>query len=89
MDEDAIEEAETSKFSDGPLCHQLNSALNIEYVYLILLGINNFMENSDLNDTSNSGMYKIKINATHNKTTITMQDILIENVELWGLNAST
>ena len=33
------------KFSDESLCSFMNSAANIEFVYLILLGINNFMDN--------------------------------------------
>jgi hypothetical protein len=33
------------KFSNEPLCAFANSAMNIEFVYLILLGINNFMDN--------------------------------------------
>lgn len=32
------------KFSSEPLCAFANSAMNIEFVYLILLGINNFMD---------------------------------------------
>ena len=33
-----------SKYSSEPLCAFANSAMNIEFVYLILVGINNFME---------------------------------------------
>ena len=33
------------EFSDESLCSFMNSVANIEFVYLILLGINNFMEN--------------------------------------------
>mmetsp|Transcript_29301 Transcript_29301/g.44130 ORF Transcript_29301/g.44130 Transcript_29301/m.44130 type:complete len:111 (+) Transcript_29301:1152-1484(+) len=33
------------KYSNEPLCAFANSAMNIEFVYLILLGINNFMDN--------------------------------------------
>jgi hypothetical protein len=32
------------KYSSEPLCAFTNSAMNIEFVYLILVGINNFME---------------------------------------------
>ena len=32
------------KFSTEPLCSFANSAFNIEFVYLILLGINNLQE---------------------------------------------
>lgn len=33
------------KFQKEGLCTFLNSAMNIEFVYIILLGVNNFMEN--------------------------------------------
>jgi hypothetical protein len=33
------------KYADQPLCAFTNSAMNIEFVYLILLGINSFQEN--------------------------------------------
>ena len=36
------------KFSDEPLCAFATSAMNIEFVYLILLGVNNFMNNQQL-----------------------------------------
>ena len=32
-------------FANEPLCSFVNSAMNIEFVYLILLSINNFMDN--------------------------------------------
>ena len=38
------------EFSDESLCSFMNSAANIEFVYLILLGINNFMENLSIED---------------------------------------
>lgn len=34
-----------NKFSNEPLCSFVNSAFNIEFVYLILLSINTFMSN--------------------------------------------
>lgn len=34
------------KFGDESLCSFMNSAANVEFVYLILLGIGNFMQNS-------------------------------------------
>ena len=33
------------KNDDHSLCQFMNSAMNVEFVYLILIGINNFMEN--------------------------------------------
>lgn len=42
---DNMVEEKEEKFSNEPLCAFANSAMNIEFVYLILLGINNFMDN--------------------------------------------
>lgn len=39
-----IKRMERLKYSDVPLCSFANSAFNIEFVYLILLGINNLMD---------------------------------------------
>ena len=35
---------EKAKFADESLCSFMNSTCNIEFVYLILLGVNNFMD---------------------------------------------
>ena len=42
----------------------MNSAMNIEFVYLILIGINNFMENfegHDNNYATNNGVTLVKV----------------------------
>lgn len=39
-----ITKIEKIKFSNEALCSFVNSAMNIEFVYIILLGINNFMD---------------------------------------------
>jgi hypothetical protein len=36
-----------NKFSSEPLCAFANSAMNIEFVYMILLGINNFLDSRE------------------------------------------
>ena len=41
---DKDEKKKVVRYSNEPLCSFVNSAMNIEFVYLILLGINNFME---------------------------------------------
>lgn len=38
-------ESKKQRYSNEPLCAFANSAMNIEFVYLILLGVNNFMSN--------------------------------------------
>ena len=47
------------KFSDEPLCAFATSAMNIEFVYLILLGVNNFMNNQQLqNDDEEQELHR-------------------------------
>lgn len=50
------------KFSDESLCSFMNSAANIEFVYLILLGINNFMENQCNDDDNRLSRLKEELN---------------------------
>lgn len=43
---------EKCKFCKEALCSFVNSAMNIEFVYIILLGINNFMDSVDSDEKS-------------------------------------
>jgi len=45
------------RYSHEPLCAFVNSAMNIEFVYLILLGINNFMDNREAIMAKNQGRF--------------------------------
>ena len=45
-----ISEIEKPEYEGNSLCQFMNSAMNIEFVYLILVGINNFMENFGQDD---------------------------------------
>jgi hypothetical protein len=47
-----------AKFSEESLCSFLHSAKNIEFVYLILLGINSFMDNYDQSEPQPLGREK-------------------------------
>jgi hypothetical protein len=38
--------SKNNKFSEESLCQFVNSVMNIEFVYLILIGINNFYDRS-------------------------------------------
>jgi hypothetical protein len=41
------EACKAKKFSEESLCNFVNSVMNIEFVYIILIGINNFYDRND------------------------------------------
>ena len=64
--------------------------MNIEFVYLILLGINNFMENQIVirkgSAISNrQGSSKIQIRKTEQDTRITLCDVRFMDIEKWNV----
>jgi hypothetical protein len=70
----------------------LNSAMNIEYVSLILLGINNFisLKENEKNirssiDLSAEKDMKMKINKTNNQSKITFCNMQFQNVKEWDV----
>ena len=89
-----LDGAAKQKFSSKPLCAFANSAMNIEFVYLILLGINNFLDSRDARKSSlvmgtekekmtNS---KLKI-VNHGKSTnITFCDIKMKDIDKWNVD---
>ena len=54
-----ISKKEQSKYSEKPLCSFTSSVLNVEFVYLILVGISQFM-NRDKNQEVKGNKIKIK-----------------------------
>jgi hypothetical protein len=59
------------KYNDESLLTFLNSAMNIEFVYLILLGVNNFMEI----DSSSGDLHQI----------IKFKDIKFKDINSWNV----
>ena len=85
------------KFSKESLCSFMNSAMNIEFVYLILIGINNFMEKLDTNDhekilserNGGRGLTKRITMDKNNKTTkITFHSIQFADIKQWDVGNS-
>ena len=64
--------------------------MNIEFVYLILLGINNFMDNQKMQRTGSDhptdiSRSKIKISKTERDTIITLCDVKFNDIDLWNV----
>lgn len=84
-----------ASFASASLCSFLNSAMNIELVYLILLGINHFMENQEILDTDGSiseavtsrlrRQNKVQINKDAERTKIILEGVQFENADLWNV----
>lgn len=67
-----------TKISKESLQSFANSIMNVEFVYLILLGINNFMDN--ISTSNNKRMNKIQIIKDNHETKIVLPDIHIQNL---------
>ncbi len=85
------------KYSSESLDSFINSAMNIEFVYLILLGINQFQifKIGNANFSSTQGLNKVAppnektkilIDKTGEKSHITFSDIKFKNINLWGID---
>jgi heme exporter protein D len=84
------------KFAVQPLCAFTNSAMNIEFVYLILLGINSFMEHQlmlkNFPNQDNKQMKKknkdssIIIEKKNGFTRITLCELKLKDIELWNVD---
>ena len=76
------------QFSKESLCSFLNSAVNIEFVYLILVGINKFMDNYNsqtfLNYTKRKDV--LKIDKNQELTKVTMVNVEFKNQNLWNVD---
>ena len=58
------------KYNSESLCSFLNSAINIEYVYLILSGINKHLESKMINDSFEA---------------INLSEVTFKNLEEWNV----
>lgn len=71
----------------------MNSAANIEFVYLILLGITNFMENQSKGDDNRNSKIKeeinfgnkLKISKDKSTTKVTLCGVKFDNPEKWNI----
>ena len=76
------------QFSKESLCSFLNSAVNIEFVYLILVGINKFMDNYNssnfLNYTKKEDVLKISKNKELTK--VVMMNVEFKDQHLWNVD---
>ena len=92
------------QFSDGSLHSFLNSAMNIEFVYLILLGINKFNKDkiqernarvslnaSDIQNASSLAEDEFvgKLRAQQHKNSINFDNIEFANINMWNVDKST
>lgn len=74
-----------AKFSKESLDSFLNSAMNIEYVYLILLGINTYLGKSE-----EEAFAKILyIDAARKTTKITFDKVEIRSVHKWDVKSGS
>ena len=67
----------------------MNSAVNIEFVYLILVGINNFMENYNSLTFNSKKQDKLKISKNKEMTKVTMVNVEFKNKNLWNVDQTS
>ena len=88
---DILNKKSKKNFYNESLCAFVNSAMNIEFVYLILVGINNFMEiqlrrkYSQKTISDKSSTSKIEIIKTLEKTQIKYTDMKFEDIRKWDI----
>lgn len=71
-----------AKFSEESLDSFLNSAMNIEYVYLLLLGINTYLEK----DTDLEHEKKMMTSSKNNQSKIILTKLEFKNASKWNVN---
>ena len=79
------------QFSKESLCSFINSAVNIEFVYLILVGINKFMDNYNSENFLNYTKREDKLKISKNKelTKVTMMNVEFKDQHLWNVDQSS
>lgn len=74
------------KFSEESLCHFVNSVMNIEFVYLILIGINNFYDRRLTTSTGNvDKMMSIKRENDRRVTVIQFNQVNYKDIAKWDI----
>ena len=79
------------KFSNEPLLAFVNSVMNIEFVYQILLGTKYFLESNDqrsssLGDLKNQNRTKLRIQNNGKETSITFCDLKFKDISKWDID---
>lgn len=77
------------KYSAQALCSFANSAMNIEYVYLILVGVNQFMQTISEADQQGIMGNEIKIKKSQKTTLIELKYIKLANLEQFDVDRKT
>lgn len=77
------------KYAKEALCSFANSAMAVEFVYIILLGINSFMDNLNVKkEQQKQDDNKISINLGPRTTTIVFDTIKFKNLATWDIERS-
>jgi hypothetical protein len=79
------------QFSKESLCSFMNSAVNIEFVYLILVGINKFMDHygSDTFKNYTKKKDKLRINKDRETTKVIMDNLEFKDHSLWNVDQAS
>ena len=70
-------------YESDSLFSLIHSSKNVEYVYLILLGVNSFMENYD---QSMSDVLCVKCD--EQKTALMFKEVTIKNIEMYNISTN-
>jgi hypothetical protein len=81
--QDILKMKNNRKFAYEPLCAFANSAMNIEFVYIILLGVNNFMQSKEY--LPNKSSIKLAITKNDRSTVLTYCGIKVEDIANWDV----
>ena len=78
------------KFSRESLCSFANSAMAVEFVYIIILGVNAFMENMahESEDQSAEGGNSISIKRDRTTTVINFKKVQFDQISQWDVEKS-
>ena len=71
------------KYTNQSLCSFLNSAMNIELVYLVIIGVNHFME---LQEQCGNQVKKLNVEKHDETIRVSFKKVNFANPELWNVN---
>lgn len=81
------EKVKRAKYSKESLDSFLNSAMNIEYVFLVLKGINFMLDKNDIYKKGNG--QKIRITKSLEQTVIKFDQVDLKNMRDWSVTSKT